>query len=86
MESGKVPFLNPNPHALASGAIVMSKAPWVSREISIERLKHFWKKVSVTISSLRLTRLMTELSLKGDSDKSNRFNSASISGFKSPSY
>ena len=85
IESGKAPFLKPNPQALARGATVISKAPFVSREISIERLKHFRKKLSVTNSSLRLTRLITELSLNGDRDWSKRFSSASISGFKLPS-
>ena len=86
IESGKAPFLKPNPQALANGATVISKAPRVSAEISIDRLKQVWKKVSVTISSLRLTRVMTDVSLNGESEPSNFFNSASISAFRLPSY
>ena len=85
-ESGNAPFLNPNPHALASGAIVMSKAPWVSREISMLRRNTLVKKVSGMISSFRLMRVIVAVSLNGDRDPSNRLSSASISAFKLLSY
>lgn len=39
IESGKAPFLKPNPQALANGATVISKAPRVSAEISIDAVK-----------------------------------------------
>ena len=86
MESGNAPCLKPNPQAFASGAMVMSKAPSVSLEISMERLKQVWKKLSVIMSSFRFTREITDVSLNGDNEASKRFNSASISGFRSPSY
>ena len=85
-ESGNAPFLKPNPQALANGATVMSNAPSVSLEISILRRNTFVKKVSGTISSLRLIRVIVAVSLKGDREPSNLFNSSSISTFKSPSY
>ncbi|SCJ99924.1 Uncharacterised protein [uncultured Bacteroides sp.] len=85
-ESGNAPFLKPNPQALASGATVISNAPFVSLDISILRRNTFVKKVSGTISSFRLIRVIVAVSLKGDSEPSNLFNSSSISAFRSSSY
>ena len=85
-ESGNAPFLKPNPQALAKGATVMSNAPPVSWETSMLRRNTLVKKVSGTMSSLRLMRVMVAVSLNGDNEPSNRLSSASISAFKSPSY
>ena len=86
IESGNLPFLKPNPHAFAKGATVISKAPFVSLDISILRRNTLIKKVSATMFSLRLIRVMVAVSLKGDREPSKRLSSVSISSFRFPSY
>ena len=79
---GCSPLLNPNPQALTNGATVMSNAPSVSFEISMARLNTSANISSTFTSSLRLTLLMVEVELKGESDWSTFFSSSSISFFR----
>ena len=79
---GSTPFLKPNPHSLTSGATVMSKAPWVSLEMSSAKRKTSVNIELTTGFSLRFTFEIMEVLLNGESDSSTFFSSASISFFR----